>query len=283
MLLFLSTGVVLAEEGETKTIVEFKKMYEVCSSIKWGNEYGILTIKKDYKVPLDELIKEMPASYPVRFEGEEEWVTIPINWECVDDYENGMYGVYVFIPEPVDSRYVISQALGNMDIPAVEVTIDSEIREKLTEIQVKVETPDGQSYILKLDTAENIYKMQVLLEEITGISVEDQMIYFGDVEIKADQDAGEYGIIHGSVLKLESIKNSQEEEPDVETKEEEKIETPEVDNSTENEVEPDEQVQIQKRAVKTGDTAQGVIWVTVFLMALSVIAGMVGLKINKRK
>ncbi|MGN1267762.1 MAG: ubiquitin-like domain-containing protein [Dorea sp.] len=290
---FLWTGIAYAEE-ETKTIVEYKKMYEVFDGMPKNNPYAVKEMTKKYKVPLEKLVKQFPSSYPVRLEGEDEWISIPVEWECTDDYENVMYGIYTFIVKPQNEQYQVSSDLEIMDIPCIEVTISSETQVYPDDIQVVVEVPGGEMYVLKLRTSGYIYSIQSILEEITGIPVNEQMIYFGDKVIGEDYTIEEYGILHGSVLRLvqeeERLNDEESQKPDDDEENADSTESEFFEEGEEieltivtQEVELDDQVQIQKRAVKTGDTVQGVIWVTLLIIALSVVGVMAGLKIKKRE
>lgn len=178
-----------AANVEAKVITEFKDTD--------GEE---LTVK--YKMPLSELTSKMPSYLDVKLEGSDDWVSIPVHWDCVDQYEGVIYGIYVFIPSPTNTDYVYSDTLNMFSIPYYEVTVDSEIQDNENEIRISIQTESDDVFVIKMDQRDSVEEIKTLIAEIKNIPADTQKLMFNGEELDDTKTIAEQGIQHESTIIL---------------------------------------------------------------------------------
>lgn len=298
LMLFLWSGIVCAED-EKKIITEFR-------------DTSCEEILVYYKMPLSSLTQKMPASYQVKTEDSDEWVKVPVVWECLDDYENVEYGVYTFVLKPADDSYEISEELTIFEIPYVEVTVDSEIRENDDDIQITVQLKNADSVVIKVRMSDDLDDIRYILYKITGTPRKQIHVYYNGEELEKSVKLSEYGIEHGSVLsaltdqEIEDEKNQQDEDQKdddtsggtVDNENDQNDDGQDDNNQNDNDQAMNNQqenqngdsdengqsvVRVQNKAVKTGDEANLRLWGVLCAVSVGCAGIVLGLKRKKCK
>lgn len=65
----------------------------------------------------------LPDTLAVMIDGQDGEATIPVTWECADDYENTEYETYDFVPVWDDAAYELGDGLTDWDVPFITVNI----------------------------------------------------------------------------------------------------------------------------------------------------------------
>ena len=119
-----SGGTPAQEEAETSDDTQSgSAIIPLITSIEpLPDEEAFFTFNK--KLSLEEVTALFPDSLSVHMDGGSDSVTLPVTWECSDDYENTESDLYEFTPVWDNTAYPVADSLKPWDIPGIVICME---------------------------------------------------------------------------------------------------------------------------------------------------------------